>query len=103
MKKRNKLATLFDKITEEYDSKIIFGILSGVGLAMLMYALAILITTIFSILQPYTLIIYLILYLFPLIFITRFYTKGLFRIIFLISSLIIAAATFYGKIFGGAS
>lgn len=95
-----KIKKLFGTITEHI-SDIIFGILSGTGLIVIVSSIITMITIIIPALQSYFVILYLLLYMFILISTTILYTGGLFKIIYLISSLILSLTYIYTKIFGG--
>ena len=90
-----KIKKLFKKITEN-ESTIIIGILSGSGLTFLTVALT-------SFLENYFALVYFLMistafYLFLLIGTSLFYTKGLMKKIFVVSSLILFLAHIYGKL-----
>ena len=97
-----KTSKLLDRIIN-HTSDIIFGILSGVGLVIVTGAALIIATRLLPILQPYFIIIYLFLYLFILIATSIFYAKGWFRIIYIVSSLILSSVYVYTLIFGVSS
>ncbi len=96
MKKKKNLS---DKITE-HTSDIIFGILSGSGLFLLISGIITMIILILPILQSYSLIIYISLYLFVLISTSVYFTKGWFRIIYLTCASIWLLVYIQVKIFG---
>ena len=84
MEKRN----MFNKITgHSYD--IVFGILSGTGLFFLSWEISSLVVYLIQILNKYFLIIYIALHLFTLIGTAKMYTRGLFRAVYVISSLVL--------------
>lgn len=91
-----KTRKLSNKITEhpsdiifEHTFDIIFGILSGSGLMFVVNVLITLITFIVPILQQYFTILYSILYLIILIPTSIFFSKGWFRVVYLITSLVL--------------
>ena len=97
--KLDEMKKLFDKITD-HTSEILFGILSGTGLVLITIALITFITRIIPALQSYFLIMYTILYLFILISTSILYAKGWFKVIYLVSSLILSFVYIYTEIFG---
>ena len=96
MEKRKKIF----KIIVEHSSDIIFGILAGVGLVFIASALITLMAIYFPILQSYFTILYVVLYLFILISTSILFAKGWFKIIYLVSSLILSSVYVYTEIFG---
>ena len=94
-----KFKKLYNKI-EDNTSEIIFGILAGSGLIFIVIALAIFITIIIPGLQSYITILYTILYLIILLPTSIYYARGWFRVIYLISALVLLLAYIYTKIFG---
>lgn len=94
---KRKKTKLLDRIIE-HTSDIIFGILSGVGLVLITSAIIMLL----PISQSYFIIMYLCLYFFILIATSILYAKGWFRIIYLISSLVLSSVYIYTIIFGAA-
>jgi len=90
---------LVDKIID-HTSDIVFGILSGAGLSYIVIALVTLIEIYLPILESYFLIIFFCLYFFILVSTSIYYAKGWFRIIYVVSSLILSFVYIYTKIFG---
>lgn len=97
-----EIKKLLDTITE-HTFDIIFGILSGSGLAFLVGAMVTWIIIYIPNLQAYLTLMYVALYLFILISTSLSFTKGWFRVIYLISALILLFAYIYTKTFGGLS
>lgn len=85
---------------EKYSKDIIFGILAGMGLVFASNSLTAIILEYMSNLQQYLIIIYAVIYLVLLIPTFMMVAKGWFRIIYLISSLILSFIYLYGKISG---
>ena len=94
MKKKGKFN--FDKEAPN----IIFGIASGAGLFFLSWAISSLIVYFIPILDRYFLITYVLIHLFTLIGTAKMYTTGLFKVVYIISSLILLLVSLYTKIFG---
>ena len=94
-----KLKKLYKKIGN-HTSEIIFGVLAGSGLIFIASVLATLITIIIPSLQSYITILYIIFYLIFLIPTSIYYSKGWFRIFYLISALFLLLNYIYTKIFG---
>jgi len=85
---KKRIRKFYNKIGD-HGSEIIFGILSGLGLTFAVSALITALTMIVSILQNYFTILYILLYLVILVPTCIFYSKGWFRAVYLVSSLIL--------------
>jgi hypothetical protein len=84
---------------EKHIPDVIFGILSGSGLFFIVSMLFSLAISFVPILQNSSIAVYILLYLVLLVPTSVFYSKGLFRIIYLTSSLILLLAFIYAVIF----
>ena len=94
-----KLRKIYQKIVKN-NFGIIFGILSGAGLMFVLTNLVFLGRTIFPAVEPYSFIIYIILFLFVLTITTINYARGWFKIFYLGSSLVLFITQIYVEIFG---
>jgi hypothetical protein len=92
---KNKIS---NKITS-HTFDIIFGILAGSGLHFIINAITIVLILIAPILQVYSTIIYIVLYLFVLISTSILYTKKWFRLIYLTSASILLIVYIFNKLF----
>jgi len=93
MKKRN----ILDKIAEK-SHDIVFGMLSGTGLFFLVMIATSWVIYFLPNLEKHFLIIYIALHLFILIGTAKMYTKGLFRVIYVVLSLILLFVYIYTKL-----
>jgi hypothetical protein len=84
---------------EKHIPDVIFGVLSGSGLFFITSVLLSLVVSLIPTLQNYSTAIYILLYLVLLVPSSVFYSKGLFRIVYLTSSLILLIAFIYAIIF----
>jgi len=84
---------------EKYIPDVIFGVLSGSGLFFITSMLLSLLVSFIPVLQNYSTAIYILLYFVLLIPSSVFYSKGLFRVVYLTSSLILLLAFIYAIIF----
>jgi hypothetical protein len=75
--------------------EVIFGILSGVGAILMAFLLSIIIAFIIPGLYSYSIIIFFVLYIALLLLTAILYAKGLFRKVYLISTVIIFLLLYY--------
>ena len=94
-----KLRKIYNEITN-HTSDIIFGILSGSGLIFITGAIIALTRIVFPTLNSYSTILYIAFYLFILLSTSIYFSRGWFRIIYLISASILLITQISIQIFG---